>query len=391
MHKSRFESLTLLTGTEYVFRDLGTIRVGMDNLNPVFGAGVKYSFLQIDYSFGTTLSDGEFPPTHRFSVTFDIGKSREELFVQAADERRQREAELVARTKQEEVQNLINSSMAKGRRYLANGDYFAAFSEFQQVVSVDPLNKDANVLLDSSNTLFEKGIDDRQQLAITDAIDKEMAENNRLRVNQYVEKGRLFLDKNQFTDALIEFNRALELAPDDPNIRDAVQVANVRMKAEVQKLLNKGRDQFTEGDYSSALLTLNEALVLSPEDPELKDRINTLANRIKIQQYTQEALTLYDLGRFEDALKLFDEALKMDPTNQQLRNYVERSKRGLGVGDQTMDPESERKYIQGVDLFLGGKYQEALNIWKELAEKYPYSKKVQDNIRSAEERLKRVR
>jgi tetratricopeptide (TPR) repeat protein len=205
-----------------------------------------------------------------------------------------------------------------------------------------------------------------------------------------VSQGQFYLEKNQFTDALYNFRSALELAPNDPTILQGVSTTERRMAEEVRKLVDRGREQFRNGNYSDALQTLSDALVLSPENQQLKDEINTLANRIKIQQYTTQALQLFDLGRYEDALKLFEDALKMDPTNQALKNYVERTKRGMGVGEQLMDPESERKYIQGVDLFLAGKYKEALDIWKELETKYPYSKKLQDNIRSAEERLKRI-
>ena len=390
IHKSRYESIGILAGTEYVFRDIGTIRVGLDNMNPSFGAGVKYSVLQIDYSFGTTLSDGEFPPTHRFSLTFNLGKSREELFYQAEQERTQRESELVERTKEGERQNIILESMKQGKEFLTQQQYFDAYAEFQQVVSVEPFNNEANALLDSSNKMIQKQIDDRQQQAIVNAVDKGLAERNAELVQQYVSKGQFYLEKSQFTDALYNFNSALQLVPDDPTIIQGINATNRRMEEEVRKLVERGREQFRNGNYSDALQTLSDALVLAPENLQLKDEINTLANRVKIQQYTTQALQMFDSGRYEDALKMFEEALKMDPTNQALKNYVERTKRGMGAGEQVMDPESERKYIQGVDLFLAGKYKEALEIWKELEAKYPYSKKLQDNIRSAEERLKRT-
>jgi tetratricopeptide (TPR) repeat protein len=159
------------------------------------------------------------------------------------------------------------------------------------------------------------------------------------------------------------------------------------MQAEVRKLVTQGREEFRNGNYSNALLILNRALVLAPEDPKLKQEINTLASRIKIQQYVQQALQYLDRGEYQSALSLFEEALKMDPSNQRLREYVERTKQGMGIGEQLMDQESERRYIEAVDLFLAGKYEEALAIWKELQKKYPYIKKLQDAVKSAEDRL----
>ena len=390
-HKSGKESGSLLAGTEYVFSDLGAVRLGLDNLNLAFGAGINYSLVHIDYSFGSNISDGPFPPTHRFSISFDLGKSRSELFMIAEKERTEREKELVARTKDEERRNLISTSMEKGKDYLNEKRYFDAYAEFQQVVSADPFNNQANALMDSVNTLIQQEFDKRQEEAISSAIDAEIAAENRKFVQLHFDKGNLFLQKKQYTDALVEFNIALERTPNDPIIKEAIATTERRMQADVRDLVAKGREQFQNGNYSDALQTLSEALVLAPEDPKLKEEINTLANRIKIQQYIQQALQYFDLGQYQDALSLFEEALKMDPTNTRLRQYVERSKRGMGVAEQALDQESERRYIEGVDLFLGGKYEDALKIWKDLEQKYPYSKKIQDAIRSAEERLKRTR
>jgi len=390
-HKSKFESGAIRMGTEYVYHDLGTIRLGFDNNRLAFGAGIQYSFLQIDYSFGSMNSDGAFPPTHRFSVTFNIGKSREELILIAEEKRKQREKELVERTKELERQNFIAEHLKKGEEYLQANRYFDAYVEFQQVVSVDPFNKTANALLDSTNNLIQDDLEKRQQEAIAKAIDKELAEKNRNFVKLHFEKGQLFLQKNQFTDALIEFNLALERAPDDPIIKEAIATAKRRLQSQVRKLVNQGRIQFQQGNYSEALQILSKALVLAPEDPKLNEEINTLANRIKIQQYVQQGLQLVDLGDYQQALTIFEEALKMDPSNQRLRQYIERTKQGLGGEETKMDQEAERKYIEGVDLFLSGRYEEALKIWKELEQEYPYSKKLQDAIKSAEERISRTK
>jgi tetratricopeptide (TPR) repeat protein len=389
LRQSKYESVNLLFGTEYVFQDLGTIRVGLDNMNLAFGAGVKYSFVQIDYSFGSTISDGEFPPTHRFSITFDIGKSREELFTEAEQERLQREAELVASTKEAERQNVINESMELGKEYLAEGKYFDAYSEFQQVISLEPFDTEANILLDSARTLMDRDITTEQDSLINVAIDKELAQQNAELIDQYFNRGQDYLNNKRFTDALVQFNSALELAPDNPTIINAIERTNRIRGEEVRKLVDKGREQFSNGNYSDALQTLSDAMVLSPEDPKLKEEINTLANRIKIQQYTSQALQLFDLGRYEEALQLFEEALEMDPTNQALQNYVNRTKRGMGTEVKEMAPEDERRYIEGVDLFLSGKYQQALTIWRELEQEYPYNKKLQDAIKNAEDRMKK--
>jgi len=390
--KSQNEDGRFHAGTEYTYKDMGTARIGFDKNKPAFGAGVIYKFVQIDYSFGT-LSDASeyFSPTHRFSLTFNLGKSREELTLLAAEKQKQREKELVERTKEEERQRFIAERLKKGDEYLRDGKYLDAYGEFQQVVSVDPFNKTAKALFDSTNKLIQSNLDTRLQNQIAEAVDKEMAEENKKFVQLHFEKGQVFLQKNQFTDALIEFNMALERSGSDPIIQQAIQTTQRRLNEQVKKLVSQGRNEFQQGNYSEALRILSEALVLSPDDPGLQGEINTLANRIKVQQYVQQALQLYDLGEYQKALSLFEEALSLDPSNETIRQYVERSKRGLGVIKEEMDPESERQYIIGTELFLAGRYEEALKIWRQLAVKYPFNKKVKDAIKNAEDRIRRTK
>lgn len=44
-----------------------------------------------------------------------------------------------------------------------------------------------------------------------------------------------------------------------------------------------------------------------------------------------------------------------------------------------------------MDLFVKGKYQEAIDIWQEILKDYPYNKKVLTAIENARERLKKTK
>ena len=57
---------------------------------------------------------------------------------------------------------------------------------------------------------------------------------------------------------------------------------------------------------------------------------------------------------------------------------------------EPMDPETERRYLQGVEMFLLGKYRDAITIWEEILKDHPYNKKVLEAINGAQERIKRT-
>ncbi len=54
-----------------------------------------------------------------------------------------------------------------------------------------------------------------------------------------------------------------------------------------------------------------------------------------------------------------------------------------------MDPETERRYIEGIEEYMAGRYAEAIAIWEQLLENNPYNKKILEAISGAEERMKR--
>ena len=388
--KSQFEPTRFHLGTEYQFRDLGTIRLGFDQNNFSIGAGVKYRFLEVDYSFGNLSYQGDWPFLHRFALRFHIGKSREELIRIAEERRKQRERELVEKTKMAERQRFIETHLQLGEKLLREGKYFDAATEFQMVISEDPFHKQAKALLDSANSLIQQQLEKRQEQLIAQAVDKELAKENKRFVQLHFEKGNLYLQQKRFTEALVEFNLALERSPNDPIILQAIRTTKRRLNNEVRRLLAQARNEYNKGNTAEALRLLSEALVLSPDDRQLKQEVDALANRIKVQQYIQQALQLYDQGRYQEALALFEEALKFDPANEVLRRYVERTRLGIGKGTQELDPEAERQYFAATDLFLAGKYEEALKIWREIAKKYPYNQKVQDAIKKAEDLLRRT-
>ena len=390
--KGQYESGAIHTGAEYVFQNMGTIRVGYDRSAPSFGAGIEYKFVNIDYSFSDLADDAAFSGTsvHRFSVTFNLGKSRAEKILIAEDARKKRERELVERTKEGERQRRVADHMQKGKEFYDQGHYFDAYSEFQQVITDDPFNKTAKAYFDSSRARIQSQFDEQKEEAIAQAVDKSLAEENQKQAQLHFDKGQVYLQKKQFTDALKEFNSALEFGGDPNLISDAINTTNRRKNEEVKNLIRDGRTEFRKGNYSDALRILSEATVLSPESDALTNEIETLQNRIKLQQYIIDGLAYMRAAEYQNALKVFEEALKLDPTNEAIKKYYDQTKIELGTKREKMDPESEREYIDGTEHFLAGRYERALEIWKKIAEKYPYNKKVQDAIKTAEERIKRT-
>ena len=161
------------------------------------------------------------------------------------------------------------------------------------------------------------------------------------------------------------------------------------MGEDVNGMVRRARSEFEHQNYSEALRLLSDASLLSHDNPQVKKEVDTLVERVKLQENIQKGLMRYDIGQYEDALKIFENVLSEDPTNQFIQQYYTRSKIEAMAETEPMDPETERKYLEGIDKFLVGKYQEAITIWEDILKDHPYNKKVLEAISGAQERLKR--
>ncbi len=376
-------------GAEYEFRNLGMLRAGYDGHGLTFGAGVKYKIFQIDYAFGNSPYGGVLPSLHRFSLSVNFGLNRDQLSEISLAKRKAAEEKLISAIREKDRQKFVSTHLQTAEKYFEQGKFLDAVVEYQQVISQDPFNTRAKIMLDSSDVMLNREMDQERSLAVKNAIDKERAESNRKFVKTHFEKGRLYLDKNQFTEALMEFNLALERAPDDKTIQNAISTTKRRMAEEVKRLVNQGRKEFQQGNYAKALSLLADARLLGGDNQAIQKEIDTLSKRIKLQENIQKGLGLFEIGQYDQAAKVFEDALRINPQNKLARQYYEKSKIETTGKQEKLDPASERRFLKGVDFFIKGRYQQAIATWEEILKKYPYNKKVLKAIKGARERLNR--
>lgn len=386
---SQKRDLRIHFGTEYKFRNLAMVRLGMDGSSPTFGAGLQYSIFQIDYAFSSSPYSNVFSSVHRFSVSLSFGPTRDDLMKLAEARKKEEEEKLIAAIREADRQKMIKQHLEQADKFFNEGQYLDAIVEYQQVLSYDAFNQKAKVMLDSADALLQKRLDEERQKAVQTALDKERAESDRQFIQEHFEKGRTYLNNNQFTQALIEFNLALEKAPDDPTILEAINTTKRRLNEELNRLVTKIRQEFRNGNYSEALRLVGEARLLGGDNQALQQEIETLSQRIKVQETIQRGLSFFELGEYDLALKVFEEALQLNPDNELVKQYYEKARIEAQSKQEELDPASEKKFLQGVDLFVKGKYQEAIDVWQEILKDYPYNKKVLTAIENARERLKK--
>jgi tetratricopeptide (TPR) repeat protein len=376
-------------GTEYDFSDMGRVRIGHNGAALTFGLGGKYDMFEIDYGYNAMEYSDVFSATHRISVTVNFGMTRNDMFQIAERERIENENRIKKEIREADKREFVATHLEAADKFFEDEKYLDAIVEYQQVIGTEPFHFRAGVMLDSANGLLQNQFDQRQSLAVQDALDKNKATTDSMFIQEHFQRGRNLLDQKQFVEAMIEFNISLERNPDNPILKNSIATTRRRMAQEVNSLVQKSRDEFQNQNYSEALRLLADARLLGGDNSQLQNEIETLASRIRVQENIQQGLLLYDVGNYAEALKILEEALQLDPNNNLVKQYYDRTKAETMTSQEEMDPETEKKFLSGVNTFLSGKYAEAIKIWEEILEEHPYNKRVLESINNAKERLQK--
>lgn len=123
-------------------------------------------------------------------------------------------------------------------------------------------------------------------------------------------KAGLLVEMKRYNESLEAYERVLELIPEDDTEERAQSLL-----AKGMALNRAGRQDEAEGDLQMALELFDEAISASPDD---------------ISLFQSRGLTLYELGRYEDALAVYDEILRRSPS---IAPYLAHTNAQIGRGD----------------------------------------------------------
>ena len=207
-------------------------------------------------------------------------------------------------------------------------------------------------------------------------------------VNNHFNKGRKYIDQNKLKEALTEFNLALERNNTNQTVINAINTTERRITEEAARLIQQSEEELARNNYADAQLLLSEAQILSEGNQEVLDEISALINEVDIQKFSQRGMLYFQLNEFDKAVVMFEKVLAMEPENESAREYFDRCKIELSTSTQMMDPQTEERYLIGINEYINGNYDNAIAIWDSILVEQPYNKKVLSAIRTAKNRLK---
>ena len=150
-------------------------------------------------------------------------------------------------------------------------------------------------------------------------------------------------DAGALSEAIALWKEALELVPDDTQIRESLDAADKRLAAERNQFdaaKNKGQAAIARRDYVQAVASLREAAQLRPNDADVArlvasaERDLTLHRELDSRLWTVRELTakgreLSEKGQYADALIVWADALRFSAGNPEILALMADAKRKL--------------------------------------------------------------
>jgi tetratricopeptide (TPR) repeat protein len=131
----------------------------------------------------------------------------------------------------------LNSSMNVSNMALAyymNGDYGEALRQLRRALQMDPNNQTARKNLPMVENAFNRNLKNMETTQSDDPV-------------HYYDLGNLFVEQMNYTDALQNFDKAVQLKPDY-----------------IEAMVNKGNCYYMLKEYDNAIATFEKVLVINP-------------------------------------------------------------------------------------------------------------------------------
>jgi tetratricopeptide (TPR) repeat protein len=400
-------------GLEYALRDLLAFRVGYKNKHDTdkgiaYGLRLGNARLHVDYAF---VPLGDLGDSHRVSVGFRFGKAYRAT----------------------QVMDHIRRAYEDAERKYGQGYLVEAYMQAALILEVAPWHGPSKQLMGRVRDQFSQ-------------VESAMRKQELLsQINTHYQQGEQYFLNDDLLRAKKKFDAIVALQPEHPGARSYTRRIGERFRSIAQTFYEEGARAFAAGDYCGSLTGFDKVLAVNPDNAEareFRDRAKTLceakgrqeqqqAVMAEVQPVFQQGLALFGDKKYEEALAKFTEVLRLDTGNVDARRYetlcrgyVAESLYAQGMaasreGDWKkaedlfthclkLNPDkadarrqlavvrskvvednrkdSQRLYRNGLDAFLSGDDNKALDLWKKAVGLDPDNREAQQGINRIQQR-----
>jgi tetratricopeptide (TPR) repeat protein len=400
-------------GLEYALRDFLAFRIGYKNKHDAdkgaaYGVRLGNARLHVDYAF---VPFGDLGDSHRVSVGFRFGKAYRET----------------------QVMDHLRRAYEEAERKYGQGYLVEAYMRAALILEVAPWHGPSKKLMGRVEEQFKEVESATKKRELLDQI------------NTHYHQGEQYFLNDDLLRAKKEFDAILALQTEHAGARSYARRIGERFRSIAQTFYEEGARAFAAGDYCGSVAGFEKVLAVNPANAEAREfhaRAKTLceakgrqeelrAVMAEVKPMFQEGLALFGDKRYEDALEKFTAVLKLDGENLDAKRYATLCRgyvaetlyaqgmaasrdgdwrkaedlftRSLKLNPDKADArrqlavvrpkvaednrkESQRLYRDGLDAFLSGDDNKAMEMWKKAVGMDPDNREAQQGINRIQQR-----
>jgi len=225
----------------------------------------------------------------------------------------------------------------------------------------------------------------------------------------FLAKGDKAMSSSDYEDAVLNYQAALDLKPDDGGVKAKLGDAQTKwdqfkaqqqLEADYSAALDAGDGFMRTEEYDKAVSKYEEALKLRPEEGYPKDQIEKAqkiieeieANKAKQEQFNEimsEADKLVSEEEFSQAIAKYEEALVVIPGDSEAKSKLKKAQEELANLEEKAAKKAEyEELIASADnAFSSENFEEAKSSYKQALEVFPDEVYPQDQIAVCKSRL----
>jgi|GEM_PF-1162965 len=316
----------------------------------------------------------------------------------------------------------VETHLQQGSTLIAQDQLNEAVVEFQKVLAIDPGNHKARVLLEDCELkvkeLYAAHLSLAEKFARENRLDDSYNEfeqalklvPNSTEAKEGMQKARIQIDKmlgqrigqgkaaeklRDYREARRSYDSALSLKPGYPPAKAALAAMENTLNRQIAAAYQTAEKKARAGDLRSASLQFKNVIKLA-ENLKRPDEWQAKAThgltRINAQQ-AESIRTLLEEGKAalqnndnERAKRTFNRVLEMEPQNKVANDYIMKLTGSQSQAKVTAEL-IKSTYYQGVDCYVKGKIEEAIQEWEKVIQLDPENQDARINIERAKAKL----
>jgi tetratricopeptide (TPR) repeat protein len=377
LEKHQDRSIRVHAGAEMWYLNTLAVRIGYDRDNFTFGAGFNYKRLRIDYAFKL---HQYVDAIHHFSLSVFIGPSVSER------EERLRQASALPPELTPEEQHLLELRET-GDRYFRQFELDSALTYYNQYYALDSTDEEVVSVI--------QAIEQAQRLQSEQDQELRAAQLDQQQYMRFLyARARLFYDQGNYTASLDLLSLVLDIDSANALALQLEGTVRTAMEEEIAARLDSAAVAEERGEVLVAIDHYSRILEIDPyNESVLTARREALAS-LDVPQQLNLGIRLFEQGRLNQARRRFEAVLNVKPDEPVAIEYlgrIDEMSRGdaepVSLDDLQRDQETWQRYLNGLRFMRNGEYQNAINEWQAVLNKYPNQPQTLENINQARLRL----